>query len=129
MNSDKPTLRHLERIAYIPGYEGLYAITSYGRVWSPTKVDRAGKTRKAKWLRPRLCEHNGYYMVLLTDHYGQKTTRTVHSLVYFTFNHGEQKETYVKEVHHIDDNKLNNRLENLAHLLKGTHRRRRTMNL
>lgn len=42
----------------ILGYEGLYAVTSCGRVWSH---------RNNKWLKASPNEH-GYYRVWLCDH-------------------------------------------------------------
>lgn len=87
----------------VKGYEGLYAVTDDGQVWSH---------RNKIFLKQR--ENNsGYLMVNLSKDCKQKTF-TVHRLVLSTFNPIENMENY--EASHIDENRYNNTLENLEWL-------------
>ena len=83
----------------IPGFEGLYAVTSCGRVWShQSKI----------FLTPRE-DKDGYLRVGLTKN-GKQYTRFIHRLV---------AETYLPNpsnlplINHINENKQDNRLSNL----------------
>lgn len=103
------------RIEYwkpIPGYEGLYEVSSFGRVRS---LDRwvkysNGKLRLHKGkiliLNKTKC---GYYIIGLCIKQSKKYY-LVHRLVYEAFN-GKIPEGY--EVNHINEDKTDNRLENL----------------
>lgn len=83
----------------IQGYEGLYAITDQGQVWS---------YRKKKFLTPRL--KHGYYQVHLTDRDGKLIDYAIHRLVAQAFiPNPENKPT----VNHKDENGLNNDVSNL----------------
>ena len=83
----------------IPGYEGIYAVTSCGKVWS---------YRNQKFLTP-LPAGRGYYQVCLSKD-GQKVKRYVHRLV---------AEAYIPnplglpQVNHKDEDKTNNNVNNL----------------
>ena len=83
----------------IPGYEGLYAATSCGRIWSH---------RRQMFLKPELLE-NGYYRVCLCGKTGKKRYR-VHTLVAMTYI--DNPEGY-NEINHIDGVKTNNSVGNL----------------
>lgn len=82
----------------IKGYEGLYAVTSCGKVWS---------YRKKIFLRSKLC--NGYQQVCLYKD-GKMKTVYIHRLV---------AETYIPnplgllEVNHKDESKEHNYINNL----------------
>ena len=84
----------------IKGYEGLYAVTSCGKVWS---------YRSKKFLSPAT-NRQGYYFVLLYDEDGNKKGKRVNRLV---------AETYIPNpdnlpiVGHENDIKTDNRLSNL----------------
>ena len=84
----------------IKGYEGLYAVTSCGKVWS---------YRSKKFLSPAT-NKQGYYFVLLYDADGNKKGKRVNRLV---------AETYIPNpdnlpiVGHANDIKKDNRLSNL----------------
>lgn len=83
----------------IKGFEGLYAVTSCGRVWS---------YRRNKFLKP-VPNSKGYLFVdLYVD--GKHNLRMVHRLVAEAYipNHNNYE-----TVDHIDNNKLNNCLNNL----------------
>lgn len=84
----------------IPGYEGCYAITEDGQVWSHYRK------RFMSLHTTRL----GYQEALLSKkgvrkHYG------VHRLVLMTYNPVEGMENL--DVNHLDENKSNNNISNL----------------
>ena len=81
----------------IKGFEGLYAITEDGRVWSYSSN---------KW-RKLAISPKGYYTVQLSKE-GKVYNFLVHRLVYNTFK-GEIPEGLT--VDHIDGNKINNTLD------------------
>lgn len=88
----------------IPGYEGKYEVSNYGRVKS-LNYNMTGKEQYRKVQTNRL----GYqYISLWKD--GKQNMRTVHSLVWEAFN-GPVPEGY--EINHMDENPSNNRLDNL----------------
>jgi hypothetical protein len=94
----------------IPGYEGIYQVSNYGRVKSLSRElnARNNHTRKSKELILSACiDSTGYFNVVL---YGKSIK--IHVLVAMAFlNH--KPGGYIKVVDHIDNNKLNNNLENL----------------
>lgn len=83
----------------IPGYEGLYAATSCGRIWSyrAKKFLKPGKTRK------------GYLKVVLCKD-GAKKTCLVHRLIAATYLDNPEN---LPCVNHRDEDKSNNALSNL----------------
>lgn len=82
----------------IKGYEGLYAITSCGEVWS---------RNSNKFLKQE--EHGGYLRVALFKK-GERKYLFVHNLVAQTFLPNPENKLYVI---HKDGNFLNNTLQNL----------------
>lgn len=85
----------------IRGYEGLYAVTEDGRIWS-YKTNRYMTTRSRKG--------DGYVVVDLRNSEQQKATLYVHHLVANAYcNRVDSK----LEVNHIDGDKLNNNANNL----------------
>ncbi len=105
----------------IIGYEGLYQISTFGRVRSLDKTVRTGLVvyrngkpfteRLIKGRLLRLSMSGKYYRVGLTKNFRHRTIR-VHQLVAITFlNHKPCGHDIV--VDHIDNNKLNNNLANL----------------
>ena len=102
----KPNLRIKERIRWIPGLKGLYAITSLGRPFSYTK----------NWATPSggkeistIKRKTGYYEFGASKN-GGRTDILVHRAVLFSFvgppDEGE-------ETRHLDGEKSNNSLSNL----------------
>ena len=84
----------------IPGYEGKYAITDDGQVYT---------YHRKKYLKPCITK-DGYYEVKLRKD-GRMIAHRVHCLVLMTYNpHEKYKEM---QVNHKDENKLNNNLQNL----------------
>ena len=93
----------------IKGFEGLYAVTEDGRVWSYLRN---------KWLKPGI--NKGYYHVRLCKD-GKIKIFLIHRLVYTTFK-GEIPKGLT--VDHIDSNRLNNNLDNLQLLTRGDNARK-----
>ena len=89
----------------IVGFEGLYAITNDGRVWSYPK--EAHNNLKGKWLSND--KSNRYHQVCLMKD-GSKYKRTIHKLVATAFCEGFDDSL---QVNHIDGDKLNNNASNL----------------
>lgn len=83
----------------IPGFEGRYAATSCGKIWS---------YKYKKFLQP--CgEENNYQIVMLWDN-GKGRCFYVHRLVAMAWLPNPDN---LPEVNHIDEHKDNNRLSNL----------------
>lgn len=98
-----------EEIKDIPGFEGRYAITKTGKVWSyPHELSGSlkgkGKT-KGKWLKPSICYH-GYPNVYL----GANNSYRVHRLVALTYIENLENK---KCINHKNSNRSDNRVENL----------------
>ena len=82
----------------IAGYEGLYQVSSYGRV----------RNSEGEILKQRL-DHNGYYMINLSNK-GTKKTHKVHRLVGIAFIENPNN---LPEINHRDECSKNNHAENL----------------
>lgn len=89
----------------IKGYEGRYMVSNYGNVKSLGN----NKNRKEKILKPGVAS-NGYLQVYLRKD-GKSKSFLVHRLVLMIFKPIENMENL--EVNHINENKTNNRLDNL----------------
>ena len=83
----------------IKNYEGLYAVTSCGKVWS---------YRNGCFLKPKNTG-NGYLIVALYKD-GQKKWYKIHRLVAMTYIPNPEN---LPQVNHKDENKENNCLQNL----------------
>lgn len=97
----------------VPGYEGVYDISSLGRVRSVARIDRFGRSLPERILKHG--QHKYGYPVVGLWRDNRQTTRTVHSLIAEAFI-GPRPEGM--EVRHLDGNRRNCRLSNLAY---GTH--------
>ena len=95
----------------IPRYEGLYSVSSFGRI----KCDSA---RRKSWVGKIIQDHllnSGYLRVNIRDLDGLRKGYTVHKLVARAFL-GERRND--QEVNHKDSNKLNNNISNLEYVTK-----------
>ena len=94
-----PILQENEEIRDVKGYEGLYAVTSYGRVWS---------YRSNKFLKPALSA-NGYCVVCFFVNH-QNKTMYVHRLVAQAFLANPDN---LPMINHKDECRTNNYIFNL----------------
>lgn len=96
----------------IPGYEGLYEASNLGKIRSIDREIRHSKngtlTLKGRVLKLGI-DKDGYLQVQLNKNGRGKTFR-VHRLVWMAFN-GAIPENM--QVNHVDEDKSNNRLENM----------------
>lgn len=95
-----------EEIKDIKGFEGLYAVTSHGRVWSYPKGK--GSSHKGDWLSPYLVR--GYPTVEIGVRRENRITAVVHRLVGYAFIENESNKPCIN---HIDGVKTNNTVSNL----------------
>ncbi len=100
----------MEKFRDIPDYEGIYQVSNYGRVKSlARRVDNQQYTTKERILKPCI-NTAGYLQVILNNNKAKRTAR-VHQLVAITFlSHTLGTD---KVVDHKNNNKLDNRVENL----------------
>ena len=98
----------------VVGYEGIYEVSNLGRVYSLPKEWIGSKGCKRKHdgkLLSITYSNKGYPRVLLSSN-GKSKTREIHQLVAESFlNHVPCG--YKLVVDHIDNDKLNNRVDNL----------------
>ena len=92
----------------VVGYEGLYEVSSYGRVRSVDKCDTMGRFRRGKILKLLECS-NGYLMIGLHKN-GISKKCLVHRLVAESFI---ERTDCLYEVNHKDEDKKNNSIDNL----------------
>lgn len=94
----------------IEGYEGIYMISNLGIVRMTGRIDARGR-----YLQPRIMKTQitkwGYERLGLRDMDGNREFHTIHRLVLSTFFPIPNMEEV--QVNHIDEDKLNNRLDNL----------------
>lgn len=96
----------------IPGYEGFYQASNLGRVKSVTRIitDKHGILRKLYGtILHQYIGTNKYYQVNLSVN-GKMKTEKVHKLIGLAFL---PKENPTYEINHKDENKLNNKANNL----------------
>lgn len=86
----------------IYNYEGLYAVSTEGKVWSYPNHMHNGR-----WLKPSI--RKGYYSVCLCKN-NKKTNYAIHRIVAETYL---PKNILQTQINHKDLNKFNNNLNNL----------------
>lgn len=105
----------------IPEFEGKYQASNFGRI----KSLNYNNTGKEQILKP-ISDKDGYLLVSLSKN-GKPKTYKIHRLVWKTFN-GKIPEGM--QINHIDEDKSNNRLDNLElmtckeNINYGTHNER-----
>lgn len=101
----------------IPGYEGRYEASTFGRV---RRCERRIKSRNfygpydgilKQKIMAQMIDKDGYLRVGLVDRESVRTNHTVHYLVAITFL-GERPRK-ASQINHIDCDKENNRADNL----------------
>ncbi|GAG27419.1 unnamed protein product, partial [marine sediment metagenome] len=100
-----------EEIRPITGYEGLYSVTSFGRVWSHEKIKRCKNSYgvyKARFLKLQLNRYG--YLCIGLHKYNKKKLCTVHRIEAQAFIKNPNN---LSEVNHKDGNKQNNYIDNL----------------
>ena len=88
----------------ITGYNGRYEISNFGRVKSYAQDRNAGKIKIGN------PTHKGYLTILLYDGNGSKKWYPIHRLVAAEFL---SNPNHLEQVNHKDENKKNNRVDNL----------------
>lgn len=117
----------------VVGYEGLYEVSNLGRVDQCARIiPQKGGTNRTERVRVKShVDHYGYERVSLTKDQRQ-TIIQVHRLVAKSFIENNLSHPMIN---HKDENKLNNRVENLEwcdnryNVLYGTARQRRKKTL
>lgn len=96
----------------VVGYEELYEISSYGRVRSlacPRSGKKHSRRKSERIMKPSYNKANGYYSIALTK--DEKMHHFyIHRLVATSFLPNPNN---LPEVNHKDENKVNNRVDNL----------------
>jgi len=98
---NKPYIQGPEQWKEIKGYEGLYKVSSYGRVYS---------YRSNKVLSLITCKTQGYNKVNIYNSIGKRKTIKVHRLVCEQFIPNPKNKTCIN---HKDFNRTNNKTSNL----------------
>lgn len=108
----------------IPGYEGLYAVASDGRVWGYERRWTTGNHsngrlhRAARWLR--LIQQNTGYLVVNLKSGGRAKTALVHRLVALTWI---PNPLGLPNVNHLNFDRTDNRVANLEWCTPGENSR------
>lgn len=100
-------MENVENWKEVEGYEGLYEVSNLGRVRS--LVDNHGSVRKEPKVLKGEKKRDGYLFVILYKD-GKRKTFSVHRLVANAFIPNPQN---LREVNHKDEDKTNNRVQNL----------------
>lgn len=96
---------------YIPGYEGLYSVSDMGRIRSESRLDTVGRRITGRIMR---CgKHKDGYSQIDLRKDGKRNKVLVHKAVMSAFV-GECPDGC--EVNHINEDKTDNRLENLEYI-------------
>lgn len=111
----------------IPGYEGLYQVSTMGRIKSYDRYRNCGfkggikALLKGRVLNP-ITDPNGYVVSVIVDKNGNKIRCMLHRLIMITFKNKDgfsikrNKDHRYIQVDHINGLKNDNRLENLQYI-------------
>ena len=112
--NNQPILEQGEELRDIPDYEGIYAITTHGRVWSyPRVVEKSTYKyfRKGKWLKASKSRAGKKYTLEIQLYFQcQQKSFYVSRLVAQAFILNPDNKP---EVDHLDGNSENNHVSNL----------------
>lgn len=103
----------------LPGLEGLYQVSSYGRIRSLDRRIAVGGHHKFRTYRGRIIKpglHTGGYLTCQLGPPGKKTPAYVHRLVAAAFI---EKPEGKPHINHRDFDRKNNRVENLEYVAAG----------
>lgn len=92
----------------IAGYEGLYQVSTLGRVKSLARISAQGHQLLEKYLKPRRCT-TGYFQVCLSKN-GNLAYKDIHRLVAQAFIPNLEN---LPQVNHKDESRTNNCVDNL----------------
>lgn len=112
-----PILENNEVIKDIPGYEGSYAITTFGRIWSyPKSWDtcRGVKSHDGRWLKHSVSPSGAIVISLANQNVKYFSIAKLVALTYIL------NPNNLKIVGHIDKNQLNNHFSSLIWTSKST---------
>ena len=117
----------------VVGYEGLYEVSTCGRVFSKKKTvpTKHGSTRSYPKKEMKLQENENGYLTVTLCKQGKRKVIPVHRLVAFAFIPNPSSKP---QVNHIDENKKNNNIDNLEWVTNkenhdyGTARQRNVVN-
>lgn len=101
------------RVKPIKGYEDLYLIFEDGKIWSLPRKRKQGGVTKGRFLKQHLTQNGYAFVTLFKD--GKKSSKRIHCLVAENFISKRPKGLVI---HHIDNNKLNNKASNLEYVSK-----------
>jgi len=108
----------------VVGYEGIYEVSSLGRVKSLARTDCRGNRRNERIRKPE--KANGAYITIYLSKHSKVHRRTLHSVIAETFL-GPRPSG--RGIDHIDGDKLNNRADNLEYVTSAENTRRYYQNL
>ena len=94
----------------IPGYEGAYMVSSYGRIKALARFDGRGHKKKEHILKCDYVGTHGYHIVNLRHCGNERLAVPIHRIVAEVFISNPDN---LPVVNHKDGNKLNNTVDNL----------------
>lgn len=96
----------------IPKYEGIYQVSNFGRVKSLNRwvTCKNGNRQRRKERILKLRKNRGGYLIVGLHQHGEMNTFKVHRLVAQAF---VPNPNHYSQVNHKDENKMNNKMENL----------------
>lgn len=115
------------KLRQIPGYEGLYSITSTGRVFRHSRRAKHNSPNrhqqlKSKWLKALYNKFTSYNSVLLYDGKGSHKYLYIHRLVLIAWGPPQPSKEH-NQANHKDCNKTNNDISNLEWITPKGNRR------